>query len=86
MIDLETEKENLAKANRDISEGEDRIARQTELVERLRRSGHSVAQAERLLDTLHQTLQSWRDHRDEILRTITRLEMGRPEGSSRLLG
>lgn len=77
MLDLATEREHLAKADRDIAEGEERIRRQAELIERLREGGHSLSEAERLLATLTQTLQLWRDHRDEILRTIARLESRR---------
>lgn len=77
MLDLATEREHLAKADRDIAEGEERISRQAELIERLREGGHSLSEAEGLLATLTQTLQLWRDHRDEILRTIARLESRR---------
>src|SRR3712207_408701 len=84
MLDLATEREHLAKADRDIAEGEMRISHQVELIERLRKAGHSLSQAEALLSTLQQTLQAWRDHRSEILRTIARLESGEldPPGGS----
>ena len=74
MLNLATEREHLAKADRDIAEGEMRISRQVELIEKLREQGHSVSEAEGLLSTLERTLQTWRDHRAEIVRTITRLE------------
>ena len=77
MLDLATEKTELAKANRDITEGEDRIAHQAELVERLRAAGQDVAAAEKLLTTLQQTLSAWKDHRDLILMAIARLEQER---------
>jgi hypothetical protein len=73
MIDLATEKRTLIKANRDIAEGEERIGRQIDLIGRLRDGGHSV-DAQALLQTLQETLQAWRGHREEILRTIARLE------------
>ncbi len=76
MLDLATERDHLAKADRDIAEGEARISRQVELIGRLRENGHSVSDAEELLATLRQTLQAWQDHRTEILRTIARLESG----------
>jgi len=56
MPDLATEKMDLAKAERDISEGEGRITHQADLLERLRATGRDVAAAERLLLTLRQTL------------------------------
>lgn len=77
MVDLATEKEHLAKADRDIAEGETRVARQAELIEHMRTgSGHGVWEAERLLETLKGTLQAWRDHRSAILRTIAGMEKG----------
>jgi vacuolar-type H+-ATPase subunit B/Vma2 len=74
MIDLATEKRTLIKANRDIAEGEERIGRQIDLIGRLRDGGHSVVDAQALLQMLQETLQAWRGHREEILRTIARLE------------
>lgn len=74
MLDLATEREHLAQANRDIADGEMRIGRQVALVERLRANGHSPTDAEKLLATLRHTLQTWQDHRQEILRAIARLE------------
>jgi hypothetical protein len=74
MLDLATEKEHLAKADSDIAEGERRIARQADLIEEMRGNGQGMAEAEHFLDTLRQTLQAWRDHRDIILSTIARLE------------
>lgn len=83
MLDLATEREHLAKADLDLAEGEARISRQIELIDRLRKGGHSVSEAEGLLDTLQQTLQAWQGHREEIIRTIARLErekLDRPGG------
>jgi cyclopropane fatty-acyl-phospholipid synthase-like methyltransferase len=73
-LDLQTEREHLAKAERDINEGEARIARQAELLRYMRDAGQDVSQAETLLENLKKTLQIWKEHRDEILRTIARLE------------
>ena len=81
MSDLATERRHLAKAERDLVEGEDRIARQAGLVEQLRGHGRDTAGAEALLETLRRTLEAWRDHRDTILRTVARLE-GAPAGPS----
>lgn len=74
MQDLAMERQHLTKADSDIAEGEERIARQVELMAGLRHKGHGAAEGERLLETLRQTLQSWRNHRETILRTIARLE------------
>ena len=76
MLDIATERAHLAKAERDLVAGEARIARQAALVERLRPGGEGVEAAEALLETLRQSLLGWRAHRDEILRTIARLESG----------
>lgn len=76
-LEISWERGNLAKSDRDIVEGEGRITRQTALVERLRGHGQTVTEAERLLETLHQTLELWRDHREAILRRIAYLEDGR---------
>ncbi|WP_210529646.1 hypothetical protein [Rubellimicrobium arenae] len=74
MLNLATERATLAKAERDIAEGEARIANQADLVGRLRATGQDIGMAEALLATLQGTLRQWQDHRDEILRTIARLE------------
>ncbi|WP_376091676.1 hypothetical protein ACE7GA_22185 [Roseomonas sp. CCTCC AB2023176] len=74
MTDLPTERRHLAKAERDVADGKARIMRQADLVGRLRAEGRDVAQAEALLSTMRQSLEAWQDHREEILRTIARLE------------
>jgi len=72
MPDQATEREHLAKADRDIVEGEERITRQMILIERLRQGGHDVTEAEILLRTLRETLEAWQAHREEILRNLAR--------------
>ena len=72
MTDPNVEREHLAKAERDIAEGERRITKQTLLIEKLREDGHDVAEAEKLLQTLQETLTEWEAHRDEILRELER--------------
>lgn len=78
MPDLATEQQHLVKADRDIAGGERRVTAQQLLIERLRREGHKTADAEKLLETLEQTLDAWRVHRAEILRQIARLEQAPP--------
>lgn len=68
--ELEQERATLGKAERDIADGERRIAEQEVLIERLRVDGQPTAVAEALLTTLHGTLDGWRAHRREILRRI----------------
>ena len=72
MPDPALEREHLSKAERDITEGEARITRQMLLIDRMRRDGHDVAEAERLLLTLRETLAAWQAHRDHILRELAR--------------
>jgi hypothetical protein len=75
MPDPALEREHLAKAERDIAEGERRITRQMLLIERMGREGHDTAEAEKLLLTLRETLAEWRAHREEILRELERLRV-----------
>lgn len=74
MPDLQTEREHLSDADRDIAGGERRITDQLLLIERLRQGGHDTGDAERLLLTLRQTLEAWHGHRETILNEIARLE------------
>ena len=74
MPDLATERAHLAKAERDITEGEERIFRQEELVAYLRSRDQNTTEAEALLRVLQETLLAWKAHRDQILRTIDDLE------------
>jgi hypothetical protein len=75
MADLAMEKGHLAQADRHVIEGERRIAQQTELVEHIRQKGaYGAAEAERLLQTLRETLETWRSHRENIVEAIARLE------------
>jgi len=70
MSNLDTEREHLAKAERDIVEGERRISRQMFLIERMQQQGLDMAEAERLLLTLQGTLGEWQAHRDQIPREL----------------
>ena len=74
MLSLEREREHLAKADRGITDGERRIFAQELLIKQLHRSGHETDGAERLLLTLRQTMEVWRDHRELILQEIARIE------------
>lgn len=72
MTDPALEREHLAKAERDIAEGERRITGQMLLIEKMRRDGHNTTEAETFLLALQQTLAEWQVHREEILRELER--------------
>jgi hypothetical protein len=74
MLDIAMERAHLAKADRGIAAGEERIRCQLLRVEAMRNSHLDLTQAEALLETFRQTLEVWRGHRGEILSAITRLE------------
>ena len=74
MSNLGLEREHLITANRNITDGERRISAQALLTERLRSAGHETTDAELLLQTLQETLETWRRHRDLIVQEIARLE------------
>jgi hypothetical protein len=74
LSELDFEIESLVVADRDIAEGQRRIDRQRDLVDRLRRNFESVQRAEELLDLFCDTLAIWRDHRVQILRRIDYLK------------
>jgi two-component system, chemotaxis family, protein-glutamate methylesterase/glutaminase len=72
--ELEQEREELVRAEQDVAEGRDRLERQRELLLRLRLSGASLTQAQRLEAVLQTTLEEWIRHRDHIRRRIAYLE------------
>ena len=74
MADLATEREHLTRADRDIVAGERRVTAQVLLIERFRGGGHDTREAERLLLTMQQSLETWQGHRNLILQEIARLE------------
>ena len=72
------EREDLAKAEVDIAEGEKRLSEQIALIERLAEHGHDVTEAERLRRNYEQTLEEFRRHRALILYEIERQEGPEP--------
>ena len=70
MPDIAMERAHLARADRDIRDGEKRVLRQEELLAQLRARGQDSAQAETLLRVLRDTLQVWQAHRHQILRML----------------
>ncbi|MBA2920565.1 hypothetical protein GON01_09445 [Sphingomonas sp. MAH-20] len=69
-MDRQMETRHLAVADRNIAEGEARVERQLELIERLKMRGADTATAEALLDLLRQTLMGWNRERDLIIATL----------------
>jgi hypothetical protein len=83
MPDLDAETRHLARAESAIAAGERRIAEQIDRIAHLRRCNLSVTAAEQLLDTLRQTLRGWQETREEIRRTIARIEEAARAGPAR---
>ena len=79
MLRLEMERHALVQADRDIAEGEARIERQRRLIRHILAEGRDIGEALVLLGLLNETLMTWRAHRDEIVKTIARLEGAQPK-------
>jgi hypothetical protein len=69
-MNRELELQRLAKAEEDVQSSRKHIARQLELIEELRRDGHSVILAEQVLRTLQGCLASQQRHVDLLAREI----------------
>jgi len=82
MSDIAKEREDLAKVDLDIAEGERRVNEQIALIERLAEHGHDVTEAKKLLQNYETTLEAWREHRHLIIEEIERLEGRKPEAPS----
>ncbi len=74
MSEIDWERGQLQKADDDILQGRERIARQMDLIDRLRRHDHPVEEAEKLLWTMEETLEAWQAHRSEIIVRLAHLE------------
>ena len=72
--ELAFERDQLAKAELDIAQGQDRYRNQQDLVEALQFRGQDSKQAERLADLMGQTLEQWECHRQLIRQRIDHLE------------
>ena len=70
---LDAEQRLLARADKDIEEGWQRIRDQEDRVQELMAAGHDTRQAERLVDLLRQTLTEWERHRVLIAERVTYL-------------
>jgi len=67
MPDLQKEREDLAKADQHIAEGERRVSEQMALIERTTAQGQDTTLAEEFFQDLDQTLKQRRAHRRLIL-------------------
>ena len=70
---MHDENEHYALAKRHIAEGEERIARQREIVERRRSMGLGAAQSESLLEIMECSLGLMRDHLSLIEQELARI-------------
>lgn len=69
--DIARETDNLARAERHLAEGEERVERQREMVIQLRRDGHDTARAEALLAQFLRTLDAWQTHRNAVAGAVS---------------
>jgi hypothetical protein len=72
--ELEFARASLHKAEQEIVAGEHRIREQVARIRGLSASGHDTRGSERLLRSLERALGEWREHRDEVLERLERLE------------
>jgi hypothetical protein len=71
-MDRAIEQEHLRKADADIAEARQRIERQHVLVARMAGNGHDTAMAKELLQTMRETLVAMEEHRDQIIKELSR--------------
>jgi hypothetical protein len=74
LLELESERCQLRKADADIESGRERLRAQQQLLETLRASGHDVPEAQRLVDLLANVLVEWERHRTQIEYRVAYLE------------
>jgi hypothetical protein len=77
--ELQSERQQLAKAVRDIEDGWGRLRRQQRVIADLRAGGHNIQEAERLAELMSTTLIEWELHRGLIEQRILYLEGRLPE-------
>ena len=78
MSDLQQERADLIQADRHLAAGEQRIAEQIALIQRMTRDGYDTALAWDLLRSLEEVMVTWREHRKLILDAIARHERAAP--------
>jgi hypothetical protein len=67
-------RDELAIADRDVTEGQERIARQAEVVCELRADGHDTSDAQNLLRVMQQSLDAVTAHRQQIVRELASIQ------------
>jgi hypothetical protein len=75
-MNREIELRHLSAADAHVAKAERVISEQMMKVEKLRVDGHDTALAEKILRTFEANLQTLREHRDLIIRTIERIDQG----------
>ena len=76
-LDRETEVENLSLADRHIADAERQITKQTLIRDRLRADGHDTKEADRMLASFVEILETLYAHRALILDVIRAIDDGR---------
>jgi hypothetical protein len=71
-MDRALELRHLHKAEEDISKARERIDRQRELIARLHEDGHDLTTANTLLQTMCDTLTVMKEHRELIMKELSR--------------
>ena len=66
--------DELAIADRDVTEGQERIARQAEVVRELRADGHDTSDAQNLIRVMQQSLDAVTAHRQQIVRELASIQ------------
>ena len=66
--------DELAIADRDVTEGQERIARQAEVVRELSADGHDTSDAQNLLRVMQQSLDAVTAHRQQIVRELASVQ------------
>jgi chromosome segregation ATPase len=74
VMEIESEKRQLRKADADIEAGWNRLQNQHDLLASLRANGENTREAERLMLVMEQTLTEWERHRVLIQERIAYLQ------------
>jgi hypothetical protein len=61
---------DLAMAERHITDGKERVRRQAELIEELRRNGRDASEAEEQLAAMQDALKTWGEHQRHVLSAL----------------
>jgi hypothetical protein len=75
-VDRDVELRHLSEADVRIAEAEGVVSKQIKMVEKLRCDGQDTSVAEETLKAFQETLQTMRDHRHEIVKTIEQIDQG----------